>query len=316
MITPALIAHADWGTAPGKRQLAMARLLPGGAGYQVVSVAPAPTGQRPQGDLFQYLRAAAEPGQAVIGFDFPVGLPIAYAKAAGISSFPEFLDAFGSPPPPWQEFATIARQRDEITLQRPFYPDRPGGTRRGHLYLALGLTAEQLRRRCEGTDAEILFWTLGGKQAGKGALAGWHLLAAARHRAPGIALWPFDGPLPGLLAGGGRTVVAETYPREFYQYIRPPAHPQPRWSKRRQADRRTWVPGLLRWAESLAVSWHPGVLSRVEEGFSAGPNGEDEFDAVAGLLGMITVVTGALPPGEPPEAEITTIEGWILGRRS
>src|SRR6202034_4243046 len=106
MITPALIAHADWGTAPGKRQLAVARLLPGGACYQVVSVAPAPTGQQPQGDLFQYLSAAAEPGQAMIGFDFPVGLPIAYAKAAGISSFPEFLDALGSPPLPWRELAT------------------------------------------------------------------------------------------------------------------------------------------------------------------------------------------------------------------
>jgi hypothetical protein len=315
MITPAVIAHADWGIAPRKRQLAVATLHPAGVGYEVVSVAPAPTGQPPPGDLFQYLSAMAGRGQAMIGFDFPVGLPVAYAKAAGISSFPEFLDAFASPPPPWREFATVAGHRDEITLRRPFYPDRPGGTERQHLYDALGLPAGQLRRRCEGTDAEILFWTLGGKQVGKGALAGWRLLAAARHREPGIALWPFDGPLPGLLDAGGRTVVAETYPREFYQYIRPPAHPRARWSKRRQADRRSWACSLLRWAESLAVSWHPGVLSRVEAGFSAGPNGEDEFDAVAGLLGMIAVVTGTIPPGEPPDAEITTIEGWILGRR-
>ena len=318
MISPAIIAHADWGTAPRKRQLATARLLPDGACYQVVSVAPAPIGQGTQDDLFHRLRAAAEPGQAMVGFDFPIGLPAAYARAVGISSFPEFLDAFASPPPPppWQEFATIARHRDEITLHRPFYPDKPGGTRREHLYLALGLTAAELRRRGEGTDAEALFWTLGGKQVGKGALAGWHLLAAARHREPGIALWPFDGPLPALLVGGGRVAVAETYPREFYQYIRPPARPQARWSKRRQADRRTWVPGLRRWAESLAVSWHPGVLSRVEEGFSAGPNGEDEFDAVVGLLGMIAVATGTIAPGEPPDAEITTTEGWILGRSS
>ena len=314
MITPAVVAHADWGIAPRKRQLVMARLLPGGSGYQVVSIAPAPTGQRPQDDVFQHLHAAAKPGQAMIGFDFPIGLPIAYAKAAGISSFPEFLDAFGSPPPPppWHEFAIVARHRDEITLHRPFYPDRPGGTKREHLYLALGLTARELRRRGEGTDAEALFWTLGGKQVGKGALAGWHLLAAARRREPGIALWPFDGPLPELLAGDRRIVVAETYPREFYQYIRPPV--VARWSKRRQADRRTWVPGLLRWADLLAVSWHPGVLTRVEEGFSAGPNGEDEFDAVVGLLGMIAVVTGTIAPGEPADTEITTTEGWILGR--
>jgi len=314
MTTPTVIAHADWGTGPRKRQVAMARLLPGGgARYLAVSVSPAPDGQWPKDDLFGQLRAAASPGQAMVGFDFPIGLPSAYAKAAGISSFPEFLDGFGSPP--WQEFAAVARHRDEISLHRPFYPDKPGGTRREHLQLALGLTAKELRRRCEGTDAEALFWTLGGKQVGKGALAGWRLLTAARQREPGIALWPFDGPLPGLLDGDGRIVVAETYPREYYRYIRPPVAQVGRWSKRRQADRRTWVPGLLRWAESLGVGWHPGVLSRVEEGFSAGPNGEDEFDAVAGLLGMIAVVTGTIPSGEPPgDAEITTIEGWILGR--
>ncbi len=316
MITPAVVAHADWGTAPRKRQLAMARQASNRLGYQVVSIAPAPSGRQPQGDLFQHLRAAAEPGQAMVGFDFPIGLPVAYAKAAGISSFPGFLDAFASdpPPPPWQEFATVARHRDEISLHRPFYPDKPGGTRREHLYLALGLTAGELRRRSEGTDAEALFWTLGARQVGKGALAGWRLLAAALQWAPGIALWPFDGPLPELLAGRGRIVVAETYPREFYRYIRPPAAQAGRWSKRRRADRRSWVPGLLRWAESLAVSWHPGVLARVEEGFSAGPNGEDEFDATVGLLGMIAVVTGTIAPGEPPGAEITTTEGWILGR--
>jgi hypothetical protein len=72
---------------------------------------------------------------------------------------------------------------------------------------------------------------------------------------------------------------------------------------------------LLRWAESLGVTWHPGILRRVEEGFSDGANGEDEFDSVIGLLAMIGVVTGAIPAGEPlDDAAITTIEGWILGR--
>jgi len=253
------------------------------------------------------------PGQAIVGFDFPIGLPRAYAKAAGISSFPEFLDVVGSPP--WDEFGVVARRHGEITLHRPFYPHAPGGTRRDHLHFALGLTARELRRRCEGTDAEMLFWTLGSKQVGKGALTGWQLLTAARHREPGIALWPFDGPLPVLLDGGGRTVAVETYPREYYQHVRPPGAQAPRWSKRRQADRLTWIPGLLRWAESLGVTWHPGILRLVEEGFSDGANGEDEFDAVIGLLAMIGVVTRAVPSGEPlDDPAITTTEGWILGR--
>lgn len=317
MIAPAVVAHADWGTDRRKRQAAMARLAPGGTGqwprYLVTSLAPAPDGQGPEGDLFHQLRTTALPGQAMAGFDFPIGLPRAYAKAAGISSFPEFLDAIGSPP--WEEFGGVTRHPGEITLHRPFYPYAPGGTRREHLHLALGLTAPELRRRCEGTDAETLFWTLGGKQVGKGALAGWQLLTAARHREPGIALWPFAGRLPRLLGGDGRIVVVETYPREYYQHIRPPGTRATRWSKRRRADRLTWVPGLLRWAESLGVTWHPGILRRVEEGFSAGPNGEDEFDSVIGLLAMIGVVTGAVPAGEPlDDPAIATTEGWILGR--
>ena len=316
MIAPVFIAHADWGTDRRKRQVAMARLLPAGAGpgpgYLVDSLAPAPDGG-PQGDLFASLRAAAGLGQVLAGFDFPVGLPRAYAAAAGVCSFPDFLDAIGAPP--WEQFGVVARHRSEISVRRPFYPQAPGGTKREYLHQALGLTARQLRRRCEGTDAETLFWTLGGKQVGKGALAGWKLLAAARRREPGIALWPFDGPLPRLLDGSGRMVVTETYPREYYCHIRPLGAPVTRWSKRRRADRLAWTPGLLHWAAALGVRWHPDILSRVEEGFSAGPNGEDEFDAITGLLAMIAVVTGTIPAGEPrDDPAITTTEGWILGR--
>lgn len=317
MIVPAVIAHADWGSDLRKRQVATAKLLTGADDacprYQLTSLAPAPDARKPDGDLLQELQEAASPGQAMAGFDFPIGLPRAYAKAAGIPSFPEFLDEVGSPP--WDEFGVVARHRGEITLRRPFYPHAPGGARREHLHLALGLTAQQLRRRCEGKDAETLFWTLGGKQVGKGAIAGWQLLAAARNRDPGIALWPFSGPLPALLDGGRRIVVAETYPREYYRHVGVPRARGARWSKRRRADRLTVVPGLLWRAASLGVTWQRGLLRRVKEGFSDGVNGEDEFDAVVGLLGMIGVIAGALPSGEPHhDPAISTVEGWILGR--
>jgi hypothetical protein len=115
----------------------------------------------------------------MIGFDFPIGLPRAYAAAAGISSFPRFLDLLGSPP--WEEFDVVARRPSEITLHRPFYPAVPGGTKREHLYHALGLTAPELRRVCEAADAETLFgrsvasrwervrWLVGGCSPRRGA---------------------------------------------------------------------------------------------------------------------------------------------------
>lgn len=47
----------------------------------------------------------------------------------------------------------------------------------------------------------------------------------------------------------------------------------------------------------------------------AGKDGEDRFDAVVGLLGMLDVVLGNRRPGEP-EDDTTRIEGWILGQHS
>src|SRR5712691_10825018 len=102
MILPTVIAHADWGTDRRKRQMTIARLVSDRPDlrprYLVASLAPAPDGQGPHDDLFHALGKAAAPGQTMVGFDFPIGLPKAYATAAGISSFPEFLDTLGSPP--------------------------------------------------------------------------------------------------------------------------------------------------------------------------------------------------------------------------
>ncbi|HSZ45654.1 MAG TPA: hypothetical protein VK823_09980 [Streptosporangiaceae bacterium] len=305
-VRPALIAHADWGSDPRKRIVAVASLdsVTAGPRYRVESLAAAPQ------DLLGDIAARAGTGPALLGFDFVIGLPRAYAAAAGVGRFPEFLDQIGRPP--WEEFEQVAGRAREVSLRRPFYPDRPGGTSREHLYAGLGLSAPALRRRCEGRDAEILFWTLGGKQAGKASLHGWRLLRRARAAGGEIALWPFDGQLGELLDGPAALVVAETYPREFYQYI---AAPRGRWSKRRQDDRRACSPGLLAWADALGVTWDADVGRRVRAGFSAGPAGEDEFDAVIGVLGLIGVVTGKVGEGVPADDPvITAVEGWILGR--
>jgi len=177
LIWPSLIAHADWGTDRRKRQVAVARLSCRGGDshgcYVMESLAPplvrvsSSAGSVSLLVLARHsrrrLRAGATP--RVCGRSRDQGVP-------------------SIPGGPWHaavaEFHLVADQPDQITLYRPFYPMRPGSSHREHLYLAVGLSARNLRRHCEGTDAEALFWTLGGKQVGKGALIGWQLIAAAR----------------------------------------------------------------------------------------------------------------------------------------
>ncbi|OGO13459.1 MAG: hypothetical protein A2029_00915 [Chloroflexi bacterium RBG_19FT_COMBO_47_9] len=49
-------------------------------------------------------------------------------------------------------------------------------------------------------------------------------------------------------------------------------------------------------------------------GFGDFPDGEDRFDALVGLYGMINVVLGNHPSGEPVPPHIYKIEGWIFGQ--
>jgi hypothetical protein len=110
-------------------------------------------------------------------------------------------------------------------------------------------------------------------------------------------------------------VVSETYPRQLYQYFRTSFNG--RGSKRKQEDRLDWIPDLLRWADLLEVDWEDEPRRLVESGLSADVHGEDEFDAVVGLLGMISVITGAVDSGEPEnDPAVAAVEGWILGRKA
>jgi len=45
------------------------------------------------------------------------------------------------------------------------------------------------------------------------------------------------------------------------------------------------------------------------------PQGDDAFDAVVGLFGMLQVCLGQRATGEPDDREIREVEGWILGRK-
>jgi hypothetical protein len=109
-------------------------------------------------------------------------------------------------------------------------------------------------------------------------------------------------------------VVVETYPREFYV---PLGFPTRGWSKRRQSDRVARGRELLRWARRNGIALDPHARQQVSDGFGASKLGEDPFDALVGLLGMIGVVRGQLPGSDPPRGaspSVRTVEGWILGR--
>ena len=317
---PATVVHADWGKQPRKRWMARARLMADG-GYR--AEASQPVGDA--GRLFEHQREDAPDGQAILfGFDFPIGLPAAFARAAGIDDFIAILPSLGTDR--WARFFDVAEQSSEIAFTRPFYPMRPGGTRRAHLSDALHLDDfDQLRRRCERAGrnrraACPVFWTLGGQQVGKAAISGWKevLIPALQSDTRDVAIWPFSGALSELLEHGD-IVVAETYPAGFYAHLGVRfgvARAGERSGKRVQDDRRANAEVLLRWASEAGVEIASALREEIEDGFGARSDGEDRFDAVVGLLGMLNVTLGLRSPGNPEDDEVRRIEGWILGQEA
>lgn len=306
---PRLIAHADWSTTPGKRWIAVARRQD----TQYVLEPPQPATE-PR-DLIARLRDRAQCGTMVIGFDFPIGLPIAYAQRAGINDFVQALAEFGRGE--WDQFFDLAAHRDQISTRRPFYPHGTTGVRRDHLLQALELTdPQQLYRRCERRTEHRregcpLFWTLGGNQVGRAAIAGWRDILQPALKDRDVAIWPFQTPT----RAAPRTIV-ESYPADACVQLGLTA-PGRGWSKREHQDRRT----QFELAIGTVERHHPeirldrGVLDQGRDGFGADSCGEDRFDAVIGLLAMITTVlrTGGVLKA-PADPVVRRVEGWIVGQ--
>jgi len=308
-----LIAHADWSLHPAKRWLCVARETPTGWAAE----APIPVGDLH--DLIARLRKQAGDAPLLLGIDTPIGLPIAYAERAGITSFRNFLAndlGLGE----WATFAFPAVTATEISLHRPFYPS--GAGKKGqvsvqHLVHGLGLTsASHLFRDCELASTPlpgILFWTLGAKQTGKAALRAWtELIEPALATDPSVRLWPFDGDLPDLLTAG-RTVIAETYPAAAMRLLDITV---PAQGKTSQAARIAAAPRIFEVCDDIDITPSTALAATVADGFGPQKSGEDPFDALLGLLGMVAVASGAEPsgigtPDEPPH--VRTVEGWILG---
>ena len=305
-----LIAHADWSLHPGKRWLAIASRTDDGWRAE----APVPVGDLPS--LILMLRERAGEAPVLLGIDTPIGLPIAYAERAGITSFRDFL-ANDLGHGEWSDFASVATHHGQISRRRPFYPFAPGGKLLQHLLDGLGLVeAKQLRRVCELVSIEkpgILFWTLGVNQTGKAALLAWtELIRPALADDPSVKLWPFDGEMPELIAPG-TTVIVETYPAAAANLLDIKVQLP---GKTSQAARKAAAPSIGEAGGHLAITPTAELQAQIDSGFGPEKSGEDPFDALLGLLGMIAVATGAKPTGigasvEPPH--VRTVEGWILG---
>ena len=302
---PSFVAHADWGSRARSRWIASAELRD--HGWHVGP--PQPVGEL--STLLSRLAEDAAGGCALVGFDFPIGFPAAYAERAGVTSFREVLPELGRGE--WARFFDVAERPDEISTRRPFYPRRPGGTSREHLYAALGLDSAALLRSCERETATRraaapLFWTLGAQQVGAGAIVGWRdvLQPALATGALDVSLWPFDGRLEELFAPG-RVVIAETYPTETYGHLGISFAGR---GKRDESARAAIGEALAAWAGRLGLELAP----ELDEGLRRGFRSDDAFDAVVGLFGMLNVVAKYRAPGEPDNERIRKIEGWMLGQ--
>ena len=313
---PSLVVHADWSKSPQKRGYGSAALQRDGR-YQ----ADAPECVGDLRTFFCRLRRRAGADATVLaGFDFPIGLPETYALKTGLTDFRTALAELGHGR--WRSFYDPASTREDIALTRPFYPRRPGGAQRNHLAVGLGVPAfEDLLRRCDrghGRNAACaLFWLVGGNQVGNAAITGWRELLgpAVSDRSAGatsVTIWPFDGELDALLERPG-IVVAETYPGEVYRHLALDIV-KPNRSKRRRDDRAADSCRMHHWARKNRVRMSSSLHAAIDDGFGEERSGEDRFDAVVGLLGMLDVVLGNRPPGAPRD-ERTRVEGWILGQQ-
>jgi hypothetical protein len=293
------LVHSDWSASASKRWSAVA--IRTKSGWRIERVAQTPPANAFVDDLFDHGRAT------LAGFDFPIGLPLLSLDRLGCD-FREFLCS-----PRARSFLEPAETLFGVSPLQPFYRKHPTGGRRADLLHALECTGfDALLRVCDRptphrSRAESIFWTVGAKQVGKAALAGWReVLIPALMR--GAALWPFDGTLSDLQANA--VTIAETYPAEAYQHI----GMRRTIGKRTQAGRQQGCAAIRAWAGKQCIAFSPDVEQMMHDGFGPRPDGEDPFDALAGLCGMIEVACArrAEAPVTPPLSYPR--EGWILGQ--
>jgi hypothetical protein len=300
-----IAAHADWSLDARKRWVTLARRQ--GAKWQ----ASAP---RLVGDPATLAAALIAEGlPAALGLDLPLGVPRGFAETRPETGFPAFLAGLAGN----TDFFAVSPTLDTVSPARPFYPARgiKGMTRAAHA-AALGLAdASGLSRLCDRATAERpagapVFWTLGANQSGKAAISAWRdWLAPALAAGAPLRLWPFAGALRDLLRPG-QLALAEVYPAESLRHL----GLKLTGSKRTEAPRRALAPALRDAMAALHVTPDADLAWMIQAGFGTDAAGEDRFDSLIGLLGLIGVIDGKRPDFIPEDPMIRAWEGWVLGQ--
>jgi hypothetical protein len=300
-----IAAHADWSMDARKRWVTIARRH--GSTWQ----ASAP---RLVGDPAALAAGLlAEGGPAALGLDLPLGVPRGFAAQRTEADFLSFLAGLAQNP----TFFAVSPSLATVSPARPFYPARgiKGMTRAAHA-AALGLAdAAALSRACDRATAERpagapVFWTLGANQSGKAAISAWRdWLAPALAAGAPLRLWPFAGALHDLLRPG-QLALAEVYPAEALRHLGLKLG----GSKRAEAPRRALAPALCDVMAAMRVAPDAALANMIEAGFGADAAGEDRFDSLIGLLGLIGVMDGRRADFIPADPMIRAWEGWVLGQ--
>ena len=310
---PAFVAHADWGSSTSKRVVATAEMR----SDKYVAHAPRLVGRA--GGLRERMHIPAGSSRpALLGFDFPIGVPRAYARLAGIEDFTVWFRELN----PSGEFFAVADDLSDVSVARPFFPARIAHKRPGvkrEFRTALGLSASGALRRCDLAHcrrraASEMFWALGPQAVGKATLSGWRdvvapALADSAHR---CAMWPFDGELGDLLDTTD-AVIVEAYPADAYIQLGLRMGSRGT-AKTRQEDRRADGPLLLEICRRGGVRPDRDLAAQIRDGFGSDRAGEDRFDATVGLLAMIATVRRRTEPDLPDDPCVRRCEGWVFGR--
>jgi hypothetical protein len=300
------LVHSDWSMHEKKRWSAIARQTK--LGWRVDGI-----------NLFSEisdLLFGQRDHSILAGFDFPIGMPNFWYERAGVSNFLSFIDKVRSGEFP--HFFNVSNTISEISSARPFYPNssgKKGDKKRHHLLSQLNVCdSSHLFRECEIAKgnrpaASPLFWTIGAKQVGKAALSGWEEVVMPLIDKDAI-LWPFQSFQ--LTEKSKSLVLVETYPAEYYDFFE--VGLMKRRSKRRQDHRIEAGSKMLSWLEGRNVSIASNLKTKIIDGFGFSEDGEDPFDAVVGLCGMLDVVLGNRPPSSKLSSFHLDREGWIFGQ--